>query len=389
MLALPLSEIKRIEAIAKNRKNCISLSQAALRIGGIPKEIKHHMQEILLTGLTDNYESAWGIMQLREKIAHHLNQKHHLSLTTKNIMITHGSVGALSTIFLGLLTPGDEVIIPEPAYPAYDILVKAARCTTKFVPCHSGLDLDAIKAATTPKTKLLVFSNPCNPSGYVVSKKILEELVSWCQEHDIFLIADEVYDDYLFSNSFHSTTPFVNTSTVVIRTGSFSKNFSMSGWRVGYMVVPHHLSQPLGRVQDALLNCPNVFAQYAALYALDHPQLVQQFQKTINQNATRVQQLLQPLVDLGFISYQAPQGGFNLFIKTHFRDTTALYTDIINEVGVSLIPGKAFGPHNNSFFRLCYARQPEILEEGIKRLTSFFESSIHRQEKAPITYALR
>jgi len=288
-------------------------------------------------------------------------------------------------------------LLPEPTYTAYRVLTQAARCTHTFISSNVsttdipqwGLDLEKIKRAATEKTRMLVFSNPCNPVGTITSQGLLQELATWCEQNKIYLIVDEVYDDYIFEGQASSVTPLVPSSEYVIRTGSFSKNFSMSGWRVGYMVVPEPLNVPLGRVQDAFLNCPSVLAQHAALYALNNPELVQQFHLIVKANRILAMSLLEPLVQQGHIVYQKPVAGFNIFIKVLTRDARTLCDTLLNEAHVAVVPGVAFGPSGNDFFRLCYARQPELIEEGIKRLVAHMSPDTEQPEPHPFTYAMR
>ncbi len=377
MLNLPLSGIKKIEAIAQSSTEYISLSQGALRIEGIPAQIKEYMQEILKTDSTDYYQSAWGIMPLRQKLAEKLTNTHNIKFSEKEIIVGHGCMGCLSSIFFTILDPGDDVILPEPTYPAYEKLVNLTRSNAVFVSCKTSenkwkLDIEKIKTATTPKTKIIIFSNPWNPLGITVSRKKINELIEWCEKNKIYLIVDEAYAEYCFDDSFESSAPLVKTSEFVIQVSSFSKNMAMSGWRVGYMVIPSTLNQPIGKVQDALFNCPNVLAQYAALYALDHPELTQKFYNTVKNNIDLLDKLFKPLVKEKIFEYQKPQGSLFLFLKTQFKDTQNLCMSLLKKEKVALIPGKFFGPSGAPFLRLCYAREPEILEKGVKRILNYF-----------------
>ncbi len=270
--------------------------------------------------------------------------------------------------------------MPEPTYPAYEKLTELAKGKSVFVSCCNNendsffkLNIEKIKEATTPKTKLIIFSNPWNPMGITVSKKEILELLEWCEKNKIYLIVDEAYQDYSFDGSFESTIPLVNQSEWIIQVSSFSKNMAMSGWRVGYMVIPQDLCYMVGKVQDAILNCPNTLAQYAALYAVDHPELTQQFTNIINNNYELAAKLLSPLIENKTFEYQKPTGSFYLFLKTQFEDAENLCMSILSKAKVALIPGKFFGPSGTPFIRLCFARDPEVLQEGIRRLLGYFE----------------
>lgn len=379
MLDLPLSGIKKIEAIAQSSNEYISLSQGALRLGGVPQKIKEHLQTVLKTDKTDYYQSAWGIMPLREKIANGLSVEHSTSLTEKNILITHGSIGALSAFFLTVLNKEDEVIIPEPTYPAYEKLTQVARGKSVFVPViqknkndFGHIDIEKIKEATTSRTKIIVFSNPWNPLGIVVSRKEILELLDWCEKNKIYLIVDEAYKYYAFDGAYQSCIDLVGKSEFLIVTASFSKNMAMSGWRVGYLVAAEKFITPVGKVQDAQINCPNVIAQYAALYALDHPEFTQEFCNILENNLALTVEMLTPLVKENIFSFKKPSGTFFMFIKTQFDDAENLCMNILSKSKVALVPGKFFGPSGDSFARLCFARDKEILQEALTRIVKYF-----------------
>lgn len=372
MLNLPLSGIKKIEAIAQSSNEYISLSQGALRVGGIPQQIKNYVQEQLNTDKTDYYQSAWGLIELREKLA---------SLTNKNseqVLITHGCIGALASLFFTLLEKGDEIILPEPTYPAYEKLAKLVRANTVFVSCASNdnnfwkLDIQKIKDFVTAKTKLIIFSNPWNPLGLVIKRNDILELLEFCEKKQVYLVIDEAYKDYCFDGTFESCVDLVNDYKYLIHVASFSKNMAMSGWRVGYMVASNELVYNCGKVQDALLNCPNVPAQHAALYALDHPEFTQKFHEIVQNSLELTLDKLSILKEKNIFDYKKPSGSFFLFLKTDFDDATELCMSILNKSKVALIPGKFFGESGSSFLRLCYARDEGVLKEGLDRLTKYF-----------------
>jgi aspartate/methionine/tyrosine aminotransferase len=147
---------------------------------------------------------------------------------------------------------------------------------------------------------------------------------------------------------------------------------AMSGWRIGYMVIPEQLCEQMGKTQDAILNCPNVLSQYATLYALDHPEFTQHFHNIIKKNLSITINMLAPLKHKGFLDFQIPTGGFFIFLKTDQEDAYDLGMSILNKAKVSLVPGKFFGHSGGPFLRLCYAREEATLYEGLSRLKNYF-----------------
>lgn len=381
MLEIPLSGIKKIEEIARSSSEYISLSQGSIKVGGIPQPIKNHVQELLKTDKTDYYESCWGIFPLRNRLAVMLSERYGKNFSTSNVLPTHGCIGGLSLLYLAVLSSGDEVIIPEPAYPAYTILTQVARAKAVPVSLFQAkadgdydwhFDIERIKAATTEKTKIIIFSNPWNPLGIVVPLDVIKELLAWCQERGIFLVVDQAYEDYAFTPSFQSATPLVLESDWLVTAHTFSKNLAMSGWRIGYLVLPESLNKILAGMQDALLNCLNNTAQYAALFALDHPEMIEEHYKIIAYNRQRAVEMLQPLAARGHISFKNPEGGFYIFLKTNEADALALCMDLLHKAKVALIPGVTFGASSLPFLRLNFARELPVLEEGIKRINAYF-----------------
>ena len=220
-------------------------------------------------------------------------------------------------------------------------------------------------------TKIIIFSNPWNPLGIIVPQSTILELVTWCEEKGIFLVIDEAYSDYAFDELLTPIVPLVMKSDWVISANTFSKNFAMSGWRVGYLVAPERLIKVLAGMQDALLNCLNNVAQYAALFALDHPEVVQQFHTIVKHNRDITMQMLRPLIEQNIIQLSKPAGGFFVFFKTQHADATDLCMSILHQTKVTMVPGNSFGPSGTPFLRLCYARDTELLQEGLSRLVNF------------------
>lgn len=367
MLKLDLPKYKTIESLCSSEY--ISFSQGTVKISGTPPLIKKAMQEKLDSDIVDYYQYVGGIAPLRAKIADKLTKRHGVSIKPEQVMISHGSIGGITAICLTLLQKGDEVIIPIPFYPSYRNIVLFSKAVPVYV------ELERVKEAVTPKTKMILLSNPSNPSGVCLSKEEVLSLKSWCEEKGIYLVADEVYDNYIYEGDFNSFTPHI--SDYILRTGSFSKDYAMSGWRVGYVVAPASLISHLTAVQDGTLCCPSVIGQHAALFALEHESLIAEQTQIVRRNRDIAYELLQPLRERGIFSFAKPQAGIFFFIKTPYSDSEDLVMEILNKAKVALVPGKDFG-HTDQIrasVRFCFARQEAVLIEGINRLLDFFRSS--------------
>lgn len=386
MIKLQTPVFKKIEDQAQATPGCISFSQGALRVGGVPQAIRDYVQEIAKTDKADYYVNGLGIMLLREKIAAYVQQKHGAHINPRQVFVTHGGIGGLTSIFLALLEPGDDVILPVPTYPVYQNIVKMSRANPVFVDAcfvKAGsssaakstwaFDVDRVKAAITSKTKMIVLPNPSNPTGMVLSLSDILALKELCEQNKIYLVSDEVYEHFVFEGEFHSVTPFVAQSEYVLRVGSFSKNFSMSGWRIGFVVSPAHMIDTFSAIQSATICCPTAISQHAVMYALDHPELMAEQIAIVKQCRDIAYEGLLPLVHKGILSCAYPQASFYLFVKTPEKNCNDLVLDILHDAKVALAPGSDFGPFSTDSFRLCYARDPKLVHEGVARLVKFFE----------------
>lgn len=385
MINLAITGIKEIETIANKTEGCISLSQGVLKVGGIPFEIKQYLKDDVLSSYkSDYYENQQSAYELKTKLSCLFDKKYKAKIPTNQIVLTHGCIGGLSVLLLSLLDIGSEVIIPEPTYPVYQNIVTLARGNPVFVSCLEkskdninswALNIEKIKSAVTEKTRAIIFSNPWNPLGCIISKEILIELANFCEKKGIYLIVDEVYEDYIFEGEFFSTLSLIPNSSHVIRSCSFSKNFGMSGWRIGYLVLPTALVDIFSIAQHSLLVAISQLGLHAASFALEHPELLKKFYDIIYKNLYLSEELLKPLVDQNIITYQKPKAGFFLFIQSLKEgNINNECMNMIQKAGVAIIPGNKFGPSGEGCMRLCYAREKEILQEGIVRFVNYWKS---------------
>lgn len=389
MITLEMPSIKKIEALAQNMHECISLAQGALRIGGVDQHTKEYARQILLTDKADYYQDPIGIPPLRQRLSLTLSERYGAKVTAQNIFISHGSVGALTSLTLGLLHTGEEVILPEPTYPVYASIVKLAKAVPIFVQGYElrflketkkhlwMVNLEQIKNSISSKTKMIIISNPSNPTGVFLSAAELQELSLICEQRGIYLVVDEVYDDYIYEGALSSSTPYAIHSQFTIRLGSFSKNFGMSGWRVGYAVTQPELVHAIAPVQAATISNPTVISQYAALYALEHREYTDHYTAILKKNRDVICDFFDNLETSGVVQYGKPSAGFYLFLKTTELNSQALVMHILQHAKVALTPGTDFGPSAQQYIRVCFARDPEHIAQSIIRLKNYF-SAKHR-----------
>ena len=381
MLHLNRSALRKLEEIAQKTPGCISFSQGVCKLGGVSQTIKSHVQQVLNTDVADYYQSGIGIIALREKLATTLSARFNTQLWAQNILVSHGSLGCLNTLGTTILDTGDQVLIPAPAYPMYKQLIESMHAEPVFVTTYiwqqQGLsgtwhfDLNALTHAITPKTKIILLSNPSNPTGVVLTKTEVLALKTLCEQRGIYLVLDEIYDDFMFEGEFFSGTGLVLESEWVMRVGSFSKNYGMSGWRVGYLVAPAALIDLMVPIQEVTLCCPSVIGQHAALYALDHPELVVQTHQKLVSIKNMVCETFSTIAQSGLISFAPPQSGLYVFAKTTCADSTPFVLDLLEKAKVAVVPGNDFGKDSGAFFRLCFAREMDVVQEGMNRLQAY------------------
>ncbi len=386
MIYLEMPGLRRIEAIAQGH-DYISFSQGALRIGGVDQHIKEYVRQILMSDKADYYGDALGLPLLRQTLARSLSERWRVPVGVDQLMICNGGIGGLAALALTLLEKGDEVLLPEPAWPGYKSVATLAKAESIFVsafvlePGAKGLlqwrfDQTILEQAVTDKTKMIILSNPSNPCGSFLKRAQLESLASWCEYKKIYLVVDEVYDDYIYEGEFYSSTPLACSNQYIIRVGSFSKNFGMSGWRVGYVVGHANLIKAMAPVQAMTVSCVTIVSQYAALYALEHPERTVHYATQVEAARDMVVKFFEQLAVLGLVEFAKPAAGFYLYFRTAHVDAQGLIMDILQKTKVALAPGSDFGPLSGVFIRLCFARDLETVSRGLSRLQDYFLGTI-------------
>lgn len=336
-----------------------------------PAPIAAAAAEAVREGFT-HYPPPLGDRDLRAALAADVSARSGRAFETEDVVITHGAIGGLAVALLAYLGEGDEALLLDPSYSAYAPLIRQAGATPARVPPAAGFRLDAaaLAAAVTPATKLLVLSNPVNPTGVVLRRGELEELARFLLDHDLLLVADEVYDRLLFDGvEFTSVLELPQIADRTIYANSFSKTYAMTGWRVGYIVAPQPLLLGPATLQANLTGGVSWPAQRAALAALrgGRPQIAEM----IAGYAERRAALISGLRDLGDVEFPAPEGAFYVFARFagDSRSSTAMTADF-RRAGVLVRAGSEFGPSGEGYVRLSYSAEIADIELGLRRMGS-------------------
>jgi aspartate aminotransferase len=333
------------------------------------------------------YTAPTGILEVREAVSHKLMRDNHLTYNADHIIMTSGAKHAVFNVLAALINPGDEIIIPSPYWVTYPELVKWLGGIPVFINAsaenHFKITAQQLQEAVTPKTKAIIFNNPCNPTGAVYSFSELEKLSKVILEEDLYCISDEVYEYFIYKGSFVSMASLNGMYERTILINGVSKSHCMTGWRLGYNAAPLAIAKVISKIQSQAIHHPSNITQYAGLAALNMDlesvfSMRDEFLKRRDYMLSRFQEIK----DL-FIA--PPDGAFYLFVSVKkiygkktpegkiISNSSDLCHYLLESEGLAIVPGAAFG--DDSCVRFSYAADLETLtkacdrfERGIKNL---------------------
>ncbi|MBW1659248.1 MAG: pyridoxal phosphate-dependent aminotransferase [Deltaproteobacteria bacterium] len=342
-----------------------------------PEEVCNAALQDALKGFT-HYTPSRGYEDLISALLDYIEASRGLRLNPEQLTITHGGMGALTAVLKAILDPGDEVILLEPHFPAYRAQV--AFCGGRTVPVPTSfedgfvVDPPRVEKVITSHTKALLINSPNNPTGSVIPTNVLDELARLAVENDLFVISDEVYDRLVFEGTHESiyTRSGMRERTVVIN--SFSKAFSMTGWRIGYCYGPEWLIDEVVKVATFFNSCPNSVGQRAALSALRMKQTV--FDEMAAEYEARCQLVYERLEAMPGIKVHPSQGSFYLFpnVEEIMEDATRFALELLDREQVVVIPGEAFGSSGKGCVRISCTVNQAQLSEAMDRFERFVRS---------------
>lgn len=314
------------------------------------------------------YTHSLGVAELREELSLFYKKKYNLSVSAQNVIITTGSSPALFLCFASILDPGDEIILTDPHYACYPQIIKIAGGVAKFVRIYEQedfqIDVSRLKKLISKKTKAILINSPSNPTGMLVNNDVMEQLA----ELRIPIISDEIYHGLVYEGKEQSILEFTESAIVV---SGFSKLYSMTGWRLGYMIVPDPYVRPIQKLQQNLFISANSFVQSSGIEALRLSD--NKIKNIVGKYKKRRDIMVTGLRDLGFDIKKVPDGAFYVFINTKKINTNSyeLAFDILEKSHVALTPGIDFGSGGEGYLRFSYANSVENIKEGIARLKKY------------------
>jgi len=320
----------------------------------------------------DRYVATRGIPPLRGAIADYLKRTRKLDIAAEQVLVAPGCKMALSLAMMALIEPGDEVLYPDPSFPIYPSFTRglagkavpyALRERNQFQP-----DLTEIASKITPKTRMLIFNSPNNPTGTVFNEAAIAGIADLAKKHDLWVIADEIYARILFGGEYKSiwALPGMAERTVII--DGFSKSFAMTGWRLGYAVAQKHVIDALDLLVLNTFTCTAEFSQWAAIEALKDetnavPAMVEEYRQRRDLFVARLNQIS------GF-RCQAPDGAFYAWVNIEDTGKSAeeVQRILLEEVGVAGIAGAAFGAEGKNYLRFSLVSATNHLEDALDRI---------------------
>ena len=335
-----------------------------------PEHVVEAAHKAALAGRT-RYPPNAGLPELREALADKVTRRNAYEVRPEQVVVTQGGIQALYLVLRALLEPGDEVLLPDPAWPNYRMIAHllGARVLSYPLVAEGGFlpRLEDLERLATPRTRAILVNSPSNPLGTVVSRELMEGLLDFARERGLWFISDEVYDEVVYDDVFVSAGSLAEPRDRLVSIYSFSKVYAMTGWRVGYLVAPPDLAKLLTGMQEPIVSCVNTPAQMAALAAVTGPQDV--VREMIEAYRARRDELL-GVLDRGELPSSRPLGAFYVWTDVSEADVPSMKfaRSLIEREHVAVAPGSAFGELGEGYVRLSLASSREDLLEGTSRL---------------------
>jgi len=346
-----------------------------LEIGEPDFNTPEHIKDAAIRSLRANrthYTPAAGIMELRTAIAEYVERTRGVQVSTDQIVVTPGAKPMIAAVLMALLNPGDEVIIPDPAYPAYRSITTYVGATPVSLPLLESkdfrFDIETLEASITPRTKILVLNSPHNPTGGILTPEDIAAIADVVRSHDIMVVSDEIYSRDAYDRPFASYYGLAKNPEQTILIDGCSKTWAMTGWRLGFGVMPAYIAEAAAALILNTVSCTATFVQDAAIQALQGPD--EPVQAMCTEFLHRRDLLVAGLNKIPGVSCRTPGGAFYVFpnVSRIEPDDIKLANYLLETAGVAVLGGSTFGPHGKGFLRLSYANSEENLREALARM---------------------
>ena len=349
-----------------------------LEIGEPDFDTPQHIVDAGVAALKDgftHYGPSAGLPEVRQVIIDEVNRTRGLNLGPHHVVITPGAKPILFFTALAAIETGDEVIYPDPGFPIYESVISFVGANPVAIPLRESndfqMDIDELKRLITPRTKMIIINSPGNPTGGVLSRDQLAAIAELAVKHDLWVLSDEIYGRIIYEDKQESITQFDGLVERTIILDGLSKAYAMTGWRLGYGVMPNDLAFLVSRLMTNSNSCTASFSQRAIIAALQGTQkptedMVAEFRR-------RRDMLVAELNSIPGFSCRNPRGAFYAFpnITGTGRKSRELAEKLLEDAGVAVLSGTAFGEHGEGYLRLSYANSPENLREAVRRIREY------------------
>jgi aspartate/methionine/tyrosine aminotransferase len=336
-----------------------------------PRCIKAAACRALEEGKT-HYTHSQGIVELREAICEYHEKKYGVAVSPGRVLVTSGTSPAMTMVFAALLEPDDEIILPDPCYACYPNFIRLHGGKCVFVPAREedGFQVrpEEIRRRITKRTRGIVINSPSNPTGNLLSEPVMAQVA----DLGVPVISDEIYHGLVYEGRERSILEFTERAVVV---NGFSKQFAMTGWRVGYLILPEKLVRPMQKIHQNCFICANSFVQWAAIAALREADEDVRNMRRIYDERRRV--IIDGLRELGFGVTVEPTGAFYVLANARWlsQDSYGLAFDILEKAHVGVTPGIDFGSNAEGYLRFSYARSVDEIRLGLSRLKDYLSTN--------------
>ena len=362
--------LARAKALERQGKEIVHLE-----IGEPDFDTPAHIREAAKRALDDgatHYGPAAGLPELREAVAKDIGATRNIPVTPEEIVITPGAKPIMYFVITALVNPGDEVIYPNPGFPIYESVINFVGGVPVPIPLREesdfGFDMAAFEKAASKKTKLIIINSPQNPTGGVLGLDQLGRIAEIAVKYQIPVLTDEIYKAFLYEGEFASITRFPGMRDLSIILDGFSKSFAMTGWRMGYGVMPVPLAEHIARLMVNSNSCTASFTQWAGIAALQGDQMP--VRQMVAEFKRRRDIIVAGLNALPGTTCRTPKGAFYVFpnIKALKRPSSEVAEAILQEGGVAVLGGTAFGQYGEGYLRLSYANSEANIRKAFERM---------------------
>lgn len=362
-----MARAKRLEAEGR--------SIIHLEIGEPDFDTPEHITEAAIRALRDgytHYTPAAGIPKVREAVADYIARTRGIPVQSSQVILVPGSKNILLFALMALVNPGDEVIYPDPGYPIYESVARFLGATLRPIRLREEndfrFDLDEFRSLLGPRTRMVILNSPHNPCGSVLERADIEAIADAVMGSKAYVLSDEIYSRILYEGTHYSiaAVPGMQERTIIM--DGLSKAYAMTGWRVGFGVMPPELVQKMSQLMINSNSCAAAFSQIATIAALSGPQ--DSVDKMVREFRVRRQIIVDELNKIDGVTCRMPKGAFYVFpnVSALDQDVKRLASYLLDEAGLACLAGTAFGEGGRDYLRFSYANNQESIREGMRRM---------------------